>query len=58
MEANKKLSIIVTEFSLRERKLYILLVFISQSYFKVLKNCKTHYFIMEIPNERELLQVA
>ena len=57
MEANKKLSIIVTEFSLRERKLYILLVFISQSYFKVLKTVR-HYFIMEIPNERELLQVA
>ena len=40
MEANKKLSIIVTEFSLRERKLYILLVFMSQSYFKELKTVR------------------
>ena len=40
MEANKKLSIIVPEFSLRERKLYILLVFISRYYFKVLKTVR------------------
>ena len=37
MEANKKLSPVVTELFLRERKSNILLVFISQSSFKVPK---------------------
>ena len=37
MESIKKLSPIVTELFLRGRKLNILLVFISQSYFKVPK---------------------
>ena len=37
MEANKKLSPIITEMFLRERKQNISLVFISQSYFKVPK---------------------
>ena len=46
---------------LRERKLNILLFFISQSYFKVPKTLRlnaTHYFIMKIPNKRELQQIA
>ena len=55
MEANKKLSPMVTKLFLRDRELDILLVFISQSYFKVPKiirlNTK-HYFIMKIPNKR------
>ena len=34
MEANKKLSLIVTELFLREKNLNISLVFVSQSYFK------------------------
>ena len=57
MESNKKLSPIVTEFFLRGRKRNIWFVFISQSYFKVPKNIRlnvTHYFIMKIPNKREL----
>ena len=61
MEANEKLSPIVTELFLRERKLNILLVFISQSYFKVPKTVRlnaTHYFIMKIPNKRELQEIA
>ena len=44
---------------LRGRKLNI--VFISQSYFKVPKTIRlnaTHYFIMKIPNKRELQQIA
>ena len=40
MESNKKWSPIVTEFSLRGRDLNILLVFISQSYFKVPKTIR------------------
>ena len=46
---------------LRRRKLNILLVFISQSYLKVPKTIRlstTHYFIMKIPNKRELQQIA
>ena len=61
MEANKKLSPIVIELSLRERKLNISLAFISQSYLKVPKIIilnATHYFIMKIPNIRELQQIA
>ena len=61
MESNKKLSSIVTELFLRGRKLNILLVFISQSYFKVPKTIRlnaTHYFIIKTPNKRELQQIA
>ena len=46
---------------LRGRKLNISLVFISQSYFKVPKTTRlnaTHYFIIKIPNKRELQQIA
>ena len=56
-ESNKKLSLIVTELFLRVRKLSTLLLFISQSYFKVPETMRlnaTHYFIMKIPNKREL----
>ena len=61
MESNKKLSPTVTELFLRGRKLNISIVFISQSYFKVPKTIKlnaTHYFIVKIPNKRELQQIA
>ena len=43
------------------RKLNISLVFISQSYFKVPKTTRlnvTDYFIMKIPDKRELQQIA
>ena len=58
---NKKLNSIVTEFFIRERKLNIFLVFITQSYFKVPKDVRlntTHFFIAKIPNKRELQQIA
>ena len=61
MESNKKLNPIVTELFLRGRKLNILLVFISQSYFKVRKTIRlneTHYFIIKILNNRELQQIT
>ena len=57
MESNKKLGPLVNELFLRRRQLNILLVFISQSYFKVPKTIRlnaTYYFIMKIPNKREL----
>ena len=58
---NKKLNSIVTTPFIRGRKLNISLVFISQSYFKVprdVRNNSTHFFIMKIPNKRELQQIA
>ena len=61
MLSNKKLNPIVTELFIRGRKLNISLVFIMQSYFTVPKNIRlnsTHYFIMKIPNKRELQQIV
>ena len=61
LESNKKLSPRVTELTLRRGKLNILLVFISTILFKVPKTIRlnaTHYCIMEIPNKRELQQIA
>ena len=58
---NKKLNSVVTELFIRSRKLIISLVFITQSYFKVPKDVRlnsTHFFIMKIPNKRELQQIA
>ena len=58
---NKKLNSIVTELFTRGRKLSISLVFITQSYFTVLKDIRlnsTHYFIMKIPNKQELYRTA
>ena len=57
----KKLNSIVTELFIRGRKLNISLVFITQSYCKVPKDVRlntTHFFIMKIPNKRELQQIA
>ena len=51
MESNESID---TELFLRGRKLNILLVFVSQAYFKVCKTIRlneTHYFIMKIPNK-------
>ena len=58
---NKKLDSIVTELFIRGRKLNISIVFIMQSYFKVPKDARlnsTHFFIIKIPNKRELQQIA
>ena len=58
---NNKLNRVVTELFIRGRKLNIYIVFITQSYFKVPKNARlnsTHFFIMKIPNKRELQQTA
>ena len=58
---NKKLNSIVTQLFITGRKLNISLVFITQSYFKVPKDLRlntTHFFIMKIPDKRELQQIA
>ena len=54
---NKKLDSVVTELFIRRRKSDMSLVFITQSYFMVLKDARlntTHFSIMKIPNKREL----
>ena len=61
MNNNKKLNPIATELFIRGRKLNISVVFITQSYFRVPKDVRlnsTHFFIMKIPNKRELQQIA
>ena len=58
---NKKLNSIVTELFIRGRKLNNSLVFITKSYFKILKDVRlnsTHFFIMKIPNKRQLQQIS
>ena len=61
MLSNKKLNPVVTELSLRGRKLNISLVFITQSYFAAPKNIRlgsTHYFVWKISKKRELQKIA
>ena len=61
MFCNKKRNPKVTGFFIRGRKLNIYLVFIGQWYFAVPKNIRlnsTQYFVMKIPNKRELQQIA
>ena len=58
---NKNFNPVVTELFIRGRKLNSLIVFITQSYFKVPKDVRlnsTHFFIIKIPNKRELQQTA
>ena len=52
----KKLNPVVTELLIRDRKLSISVVFITQSYFKVPKDVRLntiHFFVMKIPNKSE-----
>ena len=61
MLSNKKLNPIATELFIRGRKLNISLVFIALSYFavsKIIRLNSPHYFIMKIPNKRELQQTS
>ena len=58
---NKKLNPLATKLFIRGRKLNISIIFITQSYFKVSKVVRlnsTSFFIMKIPNKRELQQTA
>ena len=58
---NRRFQAIIKELFIRCRKLNILLVFITQSYFSVSKNVRlnsTHYLIMKIYNRRELQSIA
>ena len=58
---NKKFRAIIKELFIRCRKLNILLVFITQSYFTVPKDVRinsTHCLIMKINNRRELQSIV
>ena len=60
MVSNKKPYPVVTELFIRGRKINIS-VFVTQSSFAVPKNVRlnsTHYFVMKIPNKRELQKIA
>ena len=57
----KKIIPVVTELSIRGRKLNISVVFVTKPYFKVSKDViliSTHFFIMKILNKRELKQIT
>ena len=57
----KKLNPVATEMFIRGRKLNILIVFITQSYFQVrtdVRRNSTHFFIMKMSNKREVQQIA
>ena len=58
---NKKWNSIVAELFIRDRKLNISLIFITQSYFKVPKDVRlntSHFFITKIPNKKELQHIT
>ena len=61
MIKNRKLNPMVKELFITGTKLNISIVFITQSYFQLPKDVilnSMHFFIMEIPNKRELQQIA
>ena len=58
---HKKLNAVVTELFIRDRKLNISIVFITQSYFKLAKDVRlnsTNFFSMKIPSIREVQQIV
>ena len=58
---NKELNPVVTELFIGGKKLNISVVFITQSHFKVPKEVllnATQFFIMKIPNKRELQEIT
>ena len=61
MLSNKTLNPIVTELLIRGRKVNTSLLLITQSYFavpKIIRLNSTHYFVLKIPNKREVQQIG
>ena len=61
IEYNKNFKRIIKELLYRARKINVSIVFITQSYFKALKDARlnsTHYILMKIGNEKELKRIA
>ena len=61
IEYNKNFKRIIKELFYRARKINVSTVFITQSYFRALKNARlnsTHYILMKIGNKKELKRIA
>ena len=61
IEYNKIFKGIIKELFYRARKINVSIVFITQSYFRALKDARlnsTHYIIMKINNKKELKRIA
>ena len=61
IEYNKNFKRIIKELFYRARKINVLIVFITQSYFGALKDARlssTHYIIMKINNKKELKRIS
>ena len=61
IEYNKKFKRIIKELFYRARKINVSIVFITQSYFKELKDARlnsTHYILMKIGNKKEFKKTA
>ena len=61
IEYNKNFKRIIKELFYRPRKINLSIVFITQSYFKTLKDARlnsTHYILMKIGNKKELKRIA
>ena len=61
IEYDKKFKRIIKEQFFRARKINISIVFITQSYFRALKDARlnsTHYILMKTNNKKELKRIA
>ena len=61
IEYNKDFKRIIKELFYRARKINVSIVFITQSYFRVLKDARLnsmHYILMKISNKKELKRIA
>ena len=61
IEYNKNLKRIIKELFYRARKINVSIVFVTQSYFRVLKDIRlnsTHSILMKIGNKKELKRIA
>ena len=61
IEHNKKFRKVIKELFYRARKLNVSIVFITQSYFRVLKDARlnsTHYVLMKIGSKKELKSIS
>ena len=61
IEYNKNFKRIIKELFYRARKINVSIIFITQSYFKALKDARlnsTHYILMKIGNKKELKSIA
>ena len=61
IEYNKNFKRIIKELFYKARKINVSIVFITQSYFKALKDARlnsTHYILMKIGNKKELKEIA